>query len=92
MPRSRGAGRRKGLSRARKIDLVLDRVVAPGRQRWGEMLGWMALITADNGDHDEAIRFAVVAEAMLGERPAGQVPLLRAIAEATIEARRYRRG
>ncbi len=82
----------KGLTRARKIDLVLDRVVAPGRKRWGEMLGWMALITADNGDRDEAIRFAVVAEAILDERPAGQVPLLRAIAEATIEARRYRRG
>ncbi|MGI3900673.1 MAG: hypothetical protein ACRYGP_11930 [Janthinobacterium lividum] len=83
---------RKGLSRSRKVDVVLENVVAPGRRRWGEMLAWMALITADNGDHDEATRFAVAADAMLGDRPATEAPLLRAIANATVEARRYRRG
>ena len=83
---------RKGLSRARRIDLVLDRAVAPRRRRWGEMLAWMALLTADNDDREEAGRFARVAGAMLGDRPAGEVPLLRAIAQSTIEARRPARG
>lgn len=83
---------RKGLSRPRRIDLVLDQVVAPRRRRWGEMLAWMALITADNDGGDEAGRFAVVAAAMLGDRPAGEVPLLRAIAQATIDARRRKRA
>ena len=83
---------RKGLTRARRIDLVLEHVVAPRRRRWGEMLAWMALVTLDNDDRDEALRFAVVAAALLGDRPAAEVPLLRGIAEGTVEARRIRRG
>ncbi|WP_129217296.1 hypothetical protein [Lichenibacterium ramalinae] len=83
---------RKGLSRARRVDLVLDRLVMPRRRRWGEMLAWMALMTADNDDGEEAGRFAVVAGAMLGERPAAEVPLLRAIADSTIAARRTQRA
>ena len=83
---------RKGLTRARRIDLVLEHVVAPRRRRWGEMLAWMALVTLDNDDRDEALRFAVVAAALLGDRPATEVPLLRGIAEGTVEARRIRRG
>ena len=84
-------GGRKGLSRARRIDLVLERVVAPRRRRWGEMLAWTALITADGDGREEAERFAVAARALLGERPAGEIPLLRAIAERTLDARRQRR-
>ena len=83
---------RKGLSRARRIDLVLERVVAPRRRRWGEMLAWTALITADGDGREEAERFAVAARVLLGERPAAEIPLLRAIAERTLEARRQRRG
>ncbi|WP_237477380.1 hypothetical protein [Lichenibacterium dinghuense] len=83
---------RKGLSRARKVDVVLDAVVAPRRRRWGEMLAWTALITADADAREEATRFALAAAALLGDRPAPEVPLLRAIAESTVEARRLRRG
>ncbi len=83
---------RKGLSRARKVDSVLERVVAPRRRRWGEMLAWTALITADSDAREEAARFALAAAALLGDRPAAEVPLLRAIAEGTVEARRLRRG
>ncbi len=83
---------RKGLSKVRKVDIVLERVVAPRRRRWGEMLAWMALITADADAREEATRFALAAAALLGERPAAEVPLLRAIADNTVEARRLRRG
>ncbi len=83
---------RKGLSKARKVDLVLQAVVAPRRRRWGEMLAWMALITADADAREEATGFALVAAALLGDRAAAEVPLLRAIAEGTVEARRLRRG
>ena len=83
---------RKGLSKARKVDLVLDTVVAPRRRRWGEMLAWMALITADADAREEATRFALAAAALLGDRPAAEMPLLRAIADGTVEARRLRRG
>jgi hypothetical protein len=82
---------RKGLSKARKVDLVLGAVVAPRRRRWGEMLAWMALITAESDAREEATRFALVAAALLGDRDAAEVPLLRAIADATVEARRLRR-
>lgn len=85
------AGRR-GLTRARRVENVLERVVAPRRRRWGEIMAWMAFLTADGGDPAEAGGFALVAEAMLGERPAGEVPLLRAIADATIAARQGQRG
>ncbi len=83
---------RKGLSRARKIQLVLEAVVAPRRRRWAELLAWTALVMAEAEDgKDEAAAFALVAREMLGDRPAGEIPLLRDIAEATIEARRMRR-
>ncbi len=83
---------RKGQSRARRIDAVLERVVVPRRRRWGEMLAWTALVSADGDDRGVAVRFAAVAAAMLGDAPVAGVPLLRAIAEGTIEARRHRRG
>lgn len=82
---------RKGLSRTRRIDLVLDRVIVPRRRRWGEMLAWTALITVDDDDPGEAVAFAAVAREVMGERPAVEIPLLRAIATATLDARRQRR-
>jgi len=83
---------RKGLSRIRKVDLVLEAVVAPQRRRWAELLAWTALVTAEADDgKEEAAAFAVVAREMLSDRPAGEIPLLRDIAEATVEARRMRR-
>lgn len=82
----------KRLSRARRADLVLEHVVAPRRRRWGELLAWMALVTAENGGREEGWRFATVARACLDGRPVGQVSLLRTVAEGTVEARRLRRG
>jgi len=83
---------RKGLSRVRKVDLVLETVVVPRRRRWAELLAWTALVTAEADDGKaEAAAFAVVAREMLSGRPAGEIPLLHDIAEATIEARRIRR-
>lgn len=78
---------RKGLSRPRKVDLLVDRVVAPRRRRWGDLLSWTALITGEH-DAEEAREFAVTAREILGDRPAAEIPFLRGIAERTLDARR----
>ena len=83
---------KKSLSRARKTELVLEQVIAPRRRRWAEVLAWTALITLDGGDKDIGTGLALVAREVLGARAVSEVPLLGAIADATVEAWRQRRA
>ncbi len=83
---------KKSLTRSRKVALILEQVIEPQRRRWSEVLAWTALIATDGDDKEKVVEFAIVAREVMGERPAGEIPLLLDIAEATVEAWRQRRA
>ena len=83
---------KSSLSRSRKAALILEQVIDPQRRRWGEVLAWTALIAFDGEDRDAVVNFALVAREILGNRPVAEIPLMRGIAEATVEAWRHRRA
>ena len=69
---------------------ILRNVVAARRERWAELLAWTALAARDEADGDDWIEFALVAGALLGDRPIEEIPLARRIAQNTAEALRDR--
>ncbi len=77
---------RGGKTSKTRTENILHNVVGAHRQRWAERLAWTALAARDETDNDEWIEFALVAGALLGDRPIEEIPLARRIAQNTAEA------
>ncbi len=82
----------KRLTKAKRISLVLERVLGARRRRWAELLAWSAMVLHDSGGDEEAMDFALVVRELLGDRPISDIPLMHAIAAATVEAWKARHG
>jgi hypothetical protein len=85
------AGKRK--SKARTVAAILAGPVSEHRRLWAEKLAWMVLFTRAIADFDAADladtpwrEFAIAARELLGDRPIGEIGLMRRIAEQTVEA------
>lgn len=77
-------GRR--LTRKRRAALVVGELLPRRRRKWAELIGWTAA-TLKAGETSQGWEaFAVVARELLADRPLTEIPVMRAIAERTVEA------
>ncbi len=88
---------RKRLPKAKAADLVLDRVLEGRRGVWAERIAWTAAALrspepggkkagAGNPGSPDWVDFALVARALLEDRPLRDLPVMVAIARLTVEA------
>lgn len=77
-------GRR--LTRKRRAALVIGELLPRRRRKWAELIGWTAATLKADETNRGWEAFAVVARELLADRPLAEIPVMRAIAERTVEA------
>lgn len=82
------AGRR--LARKRRAALVVGELLPQRRHKWAELIGWTAVMLKAGKTSRGWETFAAVAREMLTDRPLTEIPVMRAIAERTVEAQAER--
>ena len=85
--------RAKRLSAKRQTALVLEQYLPARRRWWAELVAWTSFTLAqDKATGDAWMALALVAQALLDERPLGEIPLMSIIAGQTVAAWRAEQG
>jgi hypothetical protein len=76
----------KGMSRAKREALVMQRLLEARRSRWADLLAWSAFLLSRADAEERWREFYAAARALVDGRPITAIPIMRHVAAQTVAA------